>query len=214
MKITLSALAAFASVATAHFNMNYPAARGFDEDKLVQFPCGSFDTPVSNRTVWPISNGSIALLMGHIDANVEVLIGFGNDPGSAFNTVLRPTCTEQGLGNFCMTGFSIPEGLNITDGTNATIQVVTNGDPDGGLYNCADIIFSTSAPAPADGVCKNETSTKTVAATSAKQPNETTGTTTSSSSTPSTSKSAAVAALNAGFGGLVMAGAAALAIVL
>jgi hypothetical protein len=65
MKSALSALAAFASIASAHFNLNYPAARGFDEDKLVQFPCGSFDTPASNRTVWPISGGSIALTMGY-----------------------------------------------------------------------------------------------------------------------------------------------------
>lgn len=64
MKVTLSTLAVFASVASAHFNLDYPAARGFDEDKLIQFPCGSFDTPVENRTVWPISGGSIALTMG------------------------------------------------------------------------------------------------------------------------------------------------------
>jgi len=69
MKTTFSALAAFASITSAHFNLDYPAARGFDEDKLVQFPCGSFNTPVSNRTVWPISGGSIALTMGYAALN-------------------------------------------------------------------------------------------------------------------------------------------------
>lgn len=115
-----------------------------------------------------------------------------------------------------MTSFSIPEGVNITDGTNATIQVLTNGDPDGGLYNCADITFSTSAPVPDAGVCTNGTGVKVVAATSTQQPNETTGASTSTSASASAtgSKSAAVSALNAGFGGLAMAGAAALAIVL
>lgn len=29
----------------------------------------------------------------------------------------------------------VPSSLNIKDGTNATLQVVTNGDPSGGLYN-------------------------------------------------------------------------------
>ena len=29
----------------------------------------------------------------------------------------------------------VPSSLNIKDGTNATLQVVTNGDPNGGLYN-------------------------------------------------------------------------------
>ncbi|TVY17939.1 Uncharacterized protein LARI1_G004470 [Lachnellula arida] len=216
MKITLFALAALAPFASAHFKLNYPAARGFDEDNLSQFPCGSFDTPSSNRTIWPVSNGSIGLEMGHINANVEVLIGFGNNPGSAFNTVLRKTFTEQGLGAFCMTSFSLPEGANFTDGTNATIQVLTNGDPAGGLYNCADITFSTSAPVLDAGVCANGTGVKAVAATSTQQPNETTdaSTSTSASASASGSKSAAVSALNAGFGGLAMAGAAALAIVL
>ena len=99
MKSTLTALAAFTTLASGHFNFNYPAARGFDEDKLGTFPCSSFDKPSDNRTLWPLSGGEIAL-MGHIEANVEVLIGFGNNVGSAFNTVLRQTFLEQGLGNF------------------------------------------------------------------------------------------------------------------
>jgi hypothetical protein len=31
--------------------------------------------------------------------------------------------------------------MSITDGMIATTQVVTNGGPNGGLYNCADITF-------------------------------------------------------------------------
>ncbi|KAN0119565.1 hypothetical protein V8E51_001773 [Hyaloscypha variabilis] len=104
------ALAALTTLASAHFNLDYPAARGFDED----------------------IRGSIALTMGHIDANVAVYIGFGDSVGSSFNTVIRPTFTEQGLGNFCMTGIEIPGGSAL-EGMNATIQVVTNGDPDGGV---------------------------------------------------------------------------------
>jgi hypothetical protein len=79
--------------------------------------------------------------LSSIDANVAVYIGFGSAVGSAFNTVVRPTFTEQGLGNFCMTGIEIPGGSSL-EGMQATIQVVTNGDPDGGLYNCADVTLS------------------------------------------------------------------------
>ena len=74
MKSTLTALAAYASLASAHFNLNYPAARGFDEDKLGTFPCGSFDTPSSNRTLWPLTGGEIALTMGH--SKYHPLLGF------------------------------------------------------------------------------------------------------------------------------------------
>jgi len=212
MKSTFTALAAFTTLASAHFNLNYPAARGFDEDKLGTFPCGSFDTPSSNRTLWPLSGGEIALTMGHIDANVEVLIGFGDDVGSAFNTVLRPTFQEQGLGSFCMTGFTLPDGTNVTEGMNATIQVQTNGDPDGGLYNCADITFSASAAGPAGGVCTNQTGVSTTTST-VTSPNLTSSSTTSSSSSATTSKGAA-AGVSAGVGGFVLAAGAAFALVL
>ncbi|KUJ23525.1 uncharacterized protein LY89DRAFT_713960 [Mollisia scopiformis] len=170
---TSTALVAFASLANAHFNLDYPAARGFDEDVLGTFPCGGQDTVSSNRTSWPLSGGSIALTMGHIDANVEVLIAVGSDPGSAFNTIIRPTFTEQGLGAFCMTGFTLPSSLNISDGTEATIQVVTNGDPDRGLYNCADITFSSTATNPDSSVCKNATGVTTTQASVAGNPNVT-----------------------------------------
>lgn len=121
-------------ITTAHFILDYPPARGFDEDKLPTFPCAGF--PVSsNRSDWPISGGKIALTMGHDQALVQVLLGIGNDVGEAFNYILLPTIQEQGLGNFCITDLQLPTGLNVTDGTNATIQVVTNGDPNGGLYN-------------------------------------------------------------------------------
>lgn len=107
-----------------------------------------------------------------------------------------------------MTGISVPSGLNVTEGTNATIQVLTNGDPNGGLYNCADITFSSTAAAPGSDVCKNGTGIAATVATSTKNPNETSsGTTTSSSgSSSSTAKSGAMKTLNAGVGGLVMAG--------
>ena len=212
MKSTLTALAVFTALASAHFNLNYPAARGFDEDKLGTFPCGSFDTPSSNRTLWPLTGGEIALTMGHIDANVEVLIGFGDNVGSAFNTVLRPTFQEQGLGSFCMTGFTLPDGTNVTEGMNATIQVQTNGDPDGGLYNCADITFSASAAGPASGVCTNQTGVSTTTST-VTSPNLTSSSTTSSSSSATTSKGAA-AGVSAGMGGFVLAAGAAFAFVL
>lgn len=55
MKTTLL-LAASATLASAHFKLNYPPARGFDEDTLPQYPCGGQDT-VSERTPIPIGSG-------------------------------------------------------------------------------------------------------------------------------------------------------------
>ncbi|KAL8870598.1 MAG: hypothetical protein Q9174_003392 [Haloplaca sp. 1 TL-2023] len=47
----------------------------------------------------------------------------------------------------------------VKEGDNATIQVVTNGESTQGLYNCADITFSSSAP-PAQE-CTNGTGVRT-----------------------------------------------------
>lgn len=61
----------------------------------------------------------------------------------------------------------VPTDVGITNGTNATIQIVTNGDPNGGLYNCADITFTTGTATPSQ--CNNGTG---VTSTAYKGPNK------------------------------------------
>lgn len=131
-----------------------------------------------------------------------------------------------------MTGFSVPEGLNITEGTNATIQVQSNGDPDGGLYNCADITFVNEVTLE-QGKCTNATLELATATTGghangtkygegaqvADQPSpsatQSGDMASGSQSAPaSTSTPGAAAGLSAGIGGVILAGAAALAMVL
>ncbi|KAL8638492.1 MAG: hypothetical protein Q9228_004357 [Teloschistes exilis] len=135
MKFTLSTLASLSSLATAHFTLDYPPARGFDEDQLGTFPCGGQNTISSNRTTWPLAGGPIQLTMEHDHAAVQVLIALGNDVTNNFNAILVPTTQEEGIGKFCLSDVKVPESLGIKEGDNATIQVVTNGDPNGGLYN-------------------------------------------------------------------------------
>ena len=90
------------SFATAHFLLNYPAARGFNEDDLAKFPCGGQDNPSPNRTLWPLKGGPIQLNMQHDRVAVQVLLGLGNDVGGNFNITLMPTFQEEGFGDFCM----------------------------------------------------------------------------------------------------------------
>lgn len=131
---TVAFLTALLPLASAHFRLLYPTARGFDENSLGSFPCGG-QKASANRTLWPVKGGPIQLQMGHTTSSVEVLLGLGNDVGSSFNITLVPIFQEQGLGQFCMSAVTVPSDLNVTDGQNATIQVITNGDPSGGLYN-------------------------------------------------------------------------------
>ena len=132
---SLLATLAFPLLASAHFKLISPAARGFVEEKLPQFPCGSQNTVSPNRTMVSIGGFPIQLDMGHDEAAVQVLLGLGNDVGDNYNITLVPTIHEEGPQNFCLGDVQLPQGMNIMEGMNATLQVVTNGDPDGGLYN-------------------------------------------------------------------------------
>jgi hypothetical protein len=120
---------------SAHFNLNYPAARGFNDDKLPDGPCGGFDTPASKRTPVSTSSMTVDLKMGHDQNAVQILLGLGDNPGNNFNFTLVRTFRQEGLGEFCLKDIPLPTDLGIKDGMNATLQVVTNGDPNGGLYN-------------------------------------------------------------------------------
>lgn len=136
-------LLAFLPLTTlAHFALESPPSREGNEDLQDQFPCGGSNTPSSERTQWPLTGGPIQLELGHTQSAVQVLLGVGNDPGENFNITLLPTIQEQGPGQFCIGAVTIPEGVS-TEGMNATIQVVTNGDPSGGLYNVSPPLFST-----------------------------------------------------------------------
>ncbi|EED15362.1 GPI anchored protein, putative [Talaromyces stipitatus ATCC 10500] len=149
---------ALASVATAHFTLDWPVSRGFNEDTMPTFPCGGFNTPVSNRTVIALDAHSIPvdITFHHTQTAVSYLLALGNDPGSSFNITLGPTLAATGLGEFCLPDISL-SSLNLTDGQNATLQVITDGDSGGGLFACADITFSSSVAKNSPSKCANNT---------------------------------------------------------
>jgi len=49
----------------------------------------------------------------------------------------------------------LPADLNVTDGTEASIQVITVGDAGASLYNCADITFKADAKPLSGDSCKS-----------------------------------------------------------
>lgn len=118
---------------SAHFNLQYPKARGDDEDKSSSGPCGTFDTPSTDRTPVSLTSLAIGAKMGHDESAFSIVLGLGNNP-SSFNISLLPTFRQEGLGEFCLPDVPIPGDLGLQDGANGTVQVITNGDPNGGLY--------------------------------------------------------------------------------
>lgn len=123
----------FAPLVGAHFVINYPGSRGLDEDKHDKWPCGGFDTPSANRSTFPLTGGPLQILSTHTRSQLQVIMAVGNDHSASFNVVVVPTFQETGPNNFCFGDVAIPPRLNLTEGTNATLQVISGGS-EGALY--------------------------------------------------------------------------------
>ncbi|KAF1812676.1 hypothetical protein P152DRAFT_345979 [Eremomyces bilateralis CBS 781.70] len=144
----------------AHFHLLFPPVRGsFDAGSLDQYPCGGQNT-VGDRTDFPISGGPIQIDNEHTESKIQVLLALGENPtGDDFVYVMLPTIYAQGPQEFCMGMVGAPAEANVTEGTKGTISVVTSGDSNGGLYQCADVTFvNTPLPeAEYNDNCKNAT---------------------------------------------------------
>ncbi|KAF3490734.1 expression library immunization antigen 1 [Arthroderma uncinatum] len=161
-KELLTILPLLLPLASAHFNVEAPPTRGGNEDTQPSFPCGGPTQPSSSRTKISLDDPKVAIAMemGHDQAAVQVLLGVGSNPGSNFNITVLPTFRQIGLGAFCLPEVKLTEevlGFKPKEGMDATLQVLSNGDPTGGLYHCVDITFSSSAKYSKPDSCKNGT---------------------------------------------------------
>jgi nascent polypeptide-associated complex subunit beta len=129
-------------VTFAHFQLNWPAGRGFSEDTEGTFPCGGYNDVQQQRTDFPINGAPIQLHMEHPQTNVAVYMAIGDNPGDGFSIVAKQQLTVDGLGDFCFGSVSVPAGLNVSDGTKASIQVVSNNHESGGLYQVSYLILN------------------------------------------------------------------------
>ncbi|KAK5046591.1 hypothetical protein LTR84_007352 [Exophiala bonariae] len=142
---SLLALVALPILVSAHFELSFPAPRGDDDENQATFPCGGY-AQTQNRTAVSLTSLAVAVELGHTENLFQIALAIGNDVGDSFNTILLPTIQEFGPGDFCLAAIPIPADLNITDGTNGTIQVITNSHDGSGLYNCADVTFTSTTP--------------------------------------------------------------------
>lgn len=104
---------------------------------------GAGANTTTNRTAWPLAGGAIELELHHAWSYVWVNLGLGSNTTN-YNISLTPDLYNiSGKGDFCWPKLPVP--VEITDGTNATIQVVTGGASGSALYN-------VSALPPANGL--------------------------------------------------------------
>ena len=129
-------LSSLALEASAHFQLAYPPSRGDNDQTQATSPCGGLDTPSSARTPWGIHGGQLKFVAGHDEADTAVYLAVGNNPQAKdFTIILADEFLQIGLGTFCWNDLAVPSLSSISDGVNATIQVVQAGHTSGGLYN-------------------------------------------------------------------------------
>lgn len=189
-------LSLLAQLVAGHFSVDYPYWRGdsFEEPASQNaYPCAGVDqtTSANNRTLWPLGGGAVALDLHHKWTYVFINVGLGNNVSSNFNISLTPQFINvTGNGSFCLPQLTLPTGL-VTEGQNATIQVVTSGASGSALYNCADITFSASAQSVSTDQCQNTTGITAAFVAGSSSSTNTSPTNTSSGASASATKSGA-----------------------
>ncbi|KAI1734977.1 hypothetical protein F4680DRAFT_462006 [Xylaria scruposa] len=126
-------------------------------------PCGS-PNKVTNRTEFPLSQGSVALTIADEAWNVAFSIAYANDPTveSQFSQQVV-SVPEVESGHQCYKVADIPD--SVVAGSNATIQLeywsnIDNelGGRNQSFFACADITFVEAADFTAQVPCFNITS--------------------------------------------------------
>ncbi|KAH8905685.1 hypothetical protein BR93DRAFT_978856 [Coniochaeta sp. PMI_546] len=149
MALSTLLLLVTAQLASAHFAVEYPAWRAdsLTNDSYNQYtwPCAGVPGNSGNRTDWPLTGGSLKLDLHHPWTYVFVNLGIGENVTNFNYTLTQNFWNETGNGTLCVPTLPLPTNLVVTDGTKASIQVVTLGDKGNALYNCADITFRASA---------------------------------------------------------------------
>ncbi|CAN9083311.1 unnamed protein product [Alternaria alternata] len=193
------AVTALAAGANAHFRLLAPTWRGSSfEEPASQwiYPCANVNetTDMANRTLWPPSGGSTIINGSHPSALTAVNLALGSN-ATNFNITLLEMFNQTGAGVFCMkeTGrANLEEGFKAAgysgldderiNGLMATVQVIQLGHSGSALYNCADIMFNSTAELLSDDQCQNGTGVSGVAIENAAT--ETTNGSSEASATP------------------------------
>ncbi|KAJ3030614.1 UNVERIFIED_CONTAM: hypothetical protein HDU68_008367 [Siphonaria sp. JEL0065] len=140
----------FAAISSAHFLIDVPVSRFFDEELEPQAPCGG--QPLGARTEFPIVGGQIKGLLLHptATARFSIVISKTDPLASQFGQVLIGPGNNVQIteGDFTTNPIDLSGIPGVTNGASATIQVVMN-TIDGVLYVCSDVtLVSSSGPPP------------------------------------------------------------------
>ncbi|KAK8865823.1 hypothetical protein IAR55_000971 [Kwoniella newhampshirensis] len=193
---SLLVASALASTALAHFTLDYPTSRGFDDENEPQF-CGGFSS-VETRQPFPLGQGPIHIDSHHPLATVVAFISTSENPTSFgdFNTTSNGTSIplatpifQVAEGDSC---FNVDlGGLNVglSNGSLVTLQVQFDGG-DGALYQCTDLVLIEGYNVPSNETCTSDAAHTNATSSSSALPSASATSSSGSSATSSAATSA------------------------
>lgn len=92
-------------------------------------------TTLTNRTLWPMTGGSLTLDLHHPWTYLFVNLGLGTDYPIFNISLTQQPLNETGNGTLCLPHLILPASVAVVDGQNASLQVVTFGQTGSALYN-------------------------------------------------------------------------------
>ncbi|KAI9343628.1 hypothetical protein BDR26DRAFT_858438 [Obelidium mucronatum] len=147
MKFVASLL--LAATATAHFVIDSPASRFFDEEGQPKAPCGG--QLLGARTDFPIVGGSIKGMLLHPTGTgrFSIVISKTDPVAAQFGQVLIGPGANVRLteGNFDTGAIDLSSIPGVVDGAQATMQVQIS-TVDGVLYTCMDVTLRSGGSPP------------------------------------------------------------------
>lgn len=85
--------------------------------------------------MWPLDGGSLNVTLHDAAAYIFINLGLGPNSTNYNITLFSAPLNETGAGNLCFPKLTLPDGLPIQEGTQASLQFATAGHNGEGLYN-------------------------------------------------------------------------------
>ncbi|EME86987.1 uncharacterized protein MYCFIDRAFT_112132, partial [Pseudocercospora fijiensis CIRAD86] len=186
-----------ASLASAHFTLDWPPTAGFIDDDEPTAPCGGATVVVNDTAPQvQVDRFAVSIFSSHPAGSWSFLAT--TDTKEPYNfTEIVPVVNSTGIGKFCLTDLRAPASFA---GKGGIIQVI-DSSVDGTLYQCAPVKFVTGSNATAGSSCTNATgftATWTSASTHSSASSSSPNASASASASASATKASASATSSAG----------------
>ncbi|KIR30350.1 hypothetical protein I307_03459 [Cryptococcus deuterogattii 99/473] len=131
-----------ASTALAHFTLDYPQSRGFQDDIEVQID----------------SHHTLATVVAFISTNSNpTSFNDFNTTSNGTSIPLASSIFQVAQGERCFNIDLKSLNIGLTNGSEVTLQVQYNGG-DGNLYQCSDLVLIEGYEVPSNETCTNDAS--------------------------------------------------------